>query len=116
MPLEELSHELYLFELPREFHFVGFEDRGLLLDLNHQLGHALFKHLGDLGLDVLCIRPYALELLLYQVDLVMYERLLILKCHIVILSFIQCIVIRDLYVYQVVVPPILLSETSQYAL
>lgn len=46
----------------------------------------------------------------------MYESLLILKCDIVILCFIQCIVIRDLYVYQIVVPPVLLSETGQYAL
>lgn len=46
----------------------------------------------------------------------MYQRFLILKCDIVILSFIQCIVIRDLYVYQIVIPPILLSETRQYAL
>lgn len=46
----------------------------------------------------------------------MYQGLLILQRDIIILSFIKCIIIRDLYVYQIVVPPILLSEPRQYAL
>lgn len=116
LPLEEFGHELDLFELARELYLIWFKDGGLFLHFHHELGHALFKHFGDLRLYVLRICPNQPKLLLDQVDLVMNKRLLILQGYIIILRLVKSIVVRDLDVDQIVVPSILLSEPCQYTL
>ena len=98
LPFQKLSHELNLFILARELDLVTFEYGSFLLYLYHQLLHAVFKNTCYLCLYSFCIRFNCSQLLLDEINLIMYKCFLIFQSHIIILGFVQSIIVGDFYV------------------